>query len=101
MTIELTLLQAESLLTAVDKAVLPVAFDKNEFLRTLKLKIKTDTENQSRDIMQLQRRILNSGIKNTELTEMLGGIKDKIDDESKKIRDKYFDENGQERPKGK
>ncbi len=99
MNIRLNLLQAETLLSLLSETkISPIGLDKPELMSVLKNGIRKETLNQTRDIEQLISKIRQNDHKNIEMINNLESAKDTIETNSKTTRDKYFDENGDEKP---
>tara|TARA_R110000796_G_C14233342_1_gene396266 strand:+ start:27 stop:338 length:312 start_codon:yes stop_codon:yes gene_type:complete len=90
--------EAEFLLISIrnSKAV-PFNIDLERLHTKLKRGIKNDTNDQTRKIEELVSKIEANGYKNSKLSEALAMAKSEISDETKKMRDKYFDSEGNER----
>ena len=98
MNIRLNLSQAEFLLFQISEAkFVPEGVDLEELASVLKNAVRKETLNQTRDIDQLISKIRQNGHKDLEMIEKLKSAKDTIETNSRKTRDKYFDENGDEK----
>tara|TARA_R110001606_G_scaffold154273_1_gene295902 strand:- start:153 stop:482 length:330 start_codon:yes stop_codon:yes gene_type:complete len=100
MNIRLNLSQAEFLLLQLSSSKLePIGVDINELMSVLKNGIRKETLNQTRDIGQLISKIKQNGHKDVEMISKLESAKEVIENNSSKTRDKYFDEEGNEKGK--
>jgi len=100
MNIRLNLSQAELLLLQLSSSKLePIGVDIKELMSVLKNGIRKETLNQTRDIGQLISKIKQNGHTDVEMISKLESAKEVIENESLKTRDKYFDEEGNEKGK--
>lgn len=98
MDIRLNLSQAEFLLHQISEAkLIPAGVDLEELASVLKNAVRKETLNQTQDIDKLISKIRQNGHKDLEMIEKLKSAKDTIETNSRKTRDKYFDENGDEK----
>ena len=101
MNIRLNLSQAEFLLLQLSSLKLePIGVDKTELMSVLKNGIRKETLNQTRDIDKLISKVRENGHQDIEMILNLESAKDTIETNSQKTRDKYFDEDGSEKPYG-
>jgi len=101
MNIRLNLSQAEFLLLQLSSLKLePIGVDKTELMSVLKNGIRKETLNQTRDIDKLISKVRENGHQDVEMILNLESAKDTIETNSQKTRDKYFDEDGSEKPYG-
>ena len=99
MIIELNLAQAEEILESLSKA--PQSEIVSSAMSTIKGVIKHETEIQVEEIDRIIKRISDSGYKNIDLTANFDKAKIELSKESTKTKDKYFDEEGNEKGKSK
>ena len=97
MTIELNLSQAEGLLTLLHNSNKDVIKEKTELMSQLKTSIKFETENQNNQIDTLINKLSKYELVNVQLINQLKSSKSLIDEESHRIKDKYFDSKGNEK----
>ena len=101
MNIRLNLSQAEFLLLQLSSLKLePIGVDKTELMSVLKNGIRKETLNQTQDIDKLISKVRENGHQDVEMILNLESAKDTIETNSQKTRDKYFDEDGSEKPYG-
>ena len=101
MNIRLNLSQAEFLLLQLSSLKLePIGVDKTELMSVLKNGIRKETLNQTQDIDKLISKVRENGHQDIEMILNLESAKDTIETNSQKTRDKYFDEDGSEKPYG-
>ena len=92
--------EAEFLLSSINSSkAVPFNIDLERLHTKLKRGIKNDTNDQTRKIDQLVSEIEANGYKNSKLSEALAMAKSEISDETNKMRDKYFDSEGNEKKK--
>lgn len=96
MTLELNLSQVEEILIILENAELEP--DTRKVLSIIKEAIKQETENQFNNVDRLLVKIQENGYKNVKMLETFNKLHENIRVESKKTRDKYFDEKGDEKP---
>ena len=90
--------EAEFLLSSINSSkAVPFNIDLERLHTKLKRGIKNDTNDQTRKIDQLVSEIEANGYKNSKLSEALALAKLEIGSETVKMRDKYFDSEGNER----
>ena len=90
--------EAEFLLNSInDSKAVPFNINLERLHTKLKKGIKNDTNEQTRKIDQLASEIEANGYKNSKLSEVLEMAKAEIYFETVKMRNKYFDSEGNER----
>ncbi len=98
MTIEVNLQQAEYIIDKLSgKEIVPIRVNKEVFLSTLKEAVKKETIIQQDEIDKILQRVQSNGMSNVEFISNLSKAKETITSESKKTRNKYFDEEGNEK----
>tara|TARA_B110000902_G_scaffold87241_1_gene103654 strand:+ start:243 stop:542 length:300 start_codon:yes stop_codon:yes gene_type:complete len=96
MTLELNLAQVEEILMVLENT--PLEPDTRKVLSIIKEAIKQETELQFNYVDQLLVKIKENGYKDFEMLETFNKLHENIRVESKKTRDRYFDEKGDEKP---
>ena len=92
--------EAEFILTEINNSkIVPFHVNLERLHTKLKKGIKNDTNDQTRKIGQLVSEIEANGYLNIKLSEALAMAKLEIGSETVKMRDKYFDSEGNERKK--
>ena len=92
--------EAEFLLQSVESSkVVPFNINLERLHTKLKRGIKNDTNDQTRKIEELVSEIEANGYNNSKLSDALALAKLEIGSETVKMRDKYFDSEGNEKKK--
>ena len=96
MIIELNLAEVEAILEIASQVKKPTAIVKGA-ISAIKKIVKLETESQIQELDRLIKRIGDNGYKDEDLVSRLSKVKDQMQLESSKTKDKYFNSDGTEK----